>query len=415
MKMQVEAIRADFPILQRQVAGGKPLVYLDNAATSQKPSCVVEAVAAYYRETNANVHRGMHALAEEATAAYEAGRAAVARFLGAPEARGVIFTRGTTEAINLVAQSWGGANLKPGDEILLSVMEHHSNIVPWQLVAARTGAVVKALPLTASGELDMEKLPEMLTERVKMLSVTQISNALGTVNPVRELVAAAKAAGARVLIDGAQSAPHVPVSFAEMGCDFFVCSAHKMCGPTGIGALIAAPEMLETMPPYQGGGEMIDQVSFAGSTWADLPYKFEAGTPNIAGAVGWGAAIAYLEKIGMAAIEARVQALVADAAARLAAEPGVVLTAHPAQRGGAVSFWLDDIHPHDVAQLVDQAGVAIRAGHVCCQPLMQHLGKPAINRASYHFYNTESETTALLEALRAVRKLFGYPVSAIKK
>lgn len=405
------SIRDDFPVLTRAVHGNRPLVYLDNAATSQKPVQVIEAVAAYYRQTNANVHRGMHALAEEATAAYEAARRAVGAFLGAPDAAGVVFTRGTTESINLVAQSWGGAFLRPGDEILISVMEHHSNIVPWQLIAQRTGAVVKAVPLTAEGDLDLAALDALLSERTKLVSITHVSNALGTVNPVEAVISRAKAAGARVLIDGAQSAPHLPVDVKALGCDFFVCSGHKMCGPTGIGALIASEALLEAMPPFLGGGEMIDRVTIEGSTWADLPYKFEAGTPNIAGAVGWGAAIAYLEGLGMEAVESRVNELVADAAARLEAEPGITLTAHPRERGGAVSFWVDDIHPHDVAQLVDQSGVAIRAGHVCCQPLMDHLGHPALNRASYAFYNTEEDTDRLIEALRTTRKLFGHGVS----
>ncbi len=402
------AIRDDFPVLSRKVHGDRPLVYLDNAATSQKPEAVIEAVAGYYRRTNSNVHRGMHALAEEATGDYEAARRAVADFLGAPDPSGVIFTRGTTESINLVAQSWGGANLGPGDEILISVMEHHSNIVPWQLIAQRTGAVVRAVPLTPEGDLDLEAMDRLLSERTKLVSITQVSNALGTVNPVETVIAKAKAVGARVLIDGAQSAPHMPVDVKGLGCDFFACSAHKMCGPTGIGALIAPAELLETVPPFLGGGEMIDQVTIEASTWADLPYKFEAGTPNIAGAVGWGAAVAYLKALGMEAVERRVHELVEDAARRLEAEPAVTLTAHPRERGGAVSFWLEDIHPHDVAQLVDQSGVAIRAGHVCCQPLMKHLGHPAINRASYSFYNTEADTTCLIEALRTTRKLFGY-------
>jgi len=407
-RVNFEAIADDFPVLSRKVHGDRDLVYLDNAATAQKPACVIEAVSRYYRETNANVHRGMHALAEEATAAYESARRDLAAFLGAPDPRGVIFTRGATEGINLVARSWAEEELGPGDVILISVMEHHSNIVPWQLAARKCGATVKAIPLTPSGDLDFESLDSLLTEKVKLLAVTQISNALGTVNPVDLLIARARAVGAKVLIDGAQSAPHVPLNVKELGCDFFVCSAHKMCGPTGIGALVADTALLDAMPPFLGGGEMIDQVTLESSTWADLPYKFEAGTPNIAGAVGWGEALRYLNELGMEAVSDRVHALVADAAARLAAEPGVTLTAHPRERGGAVSFWLDDIHPHDVAQLVDQTGVAIRAGHVCCQPLMKHLGHPAINRASYHFYNREEDTTRLLEALRTVRKIFGY-------
>ena len=400
--------RSDFPVLSRKVHGDRSLVYLDNAATSQKPARVIDAVSRYYRETNANVHRGMHALAEDATAAYEDARRHLARFLGAPDPAGVIFTRGTTESINLVARAWAEERLSPGDEILISVMEHHSNIVPWQLAARKCGAVLKAIPLTPAGELDLDTLGGLLGERTKLLAITHVSNALGTVNPVSDLVRLAKANGARVLVDGAQSAPHMPVNVSELGCDFFVCSAHKMCGPTGMGALVADPELLERMPPFLGGGEMIDQVSIESSTWADLPYKFEAGTPHIAGAIGWDAALDYLDEIGMETVEALTHEVVSDAVARLSEEPGVTLTAMPAHRGGAVSFWLDDIHPHDVAQLVDQSGVAIRAGHVCCQPLMKHLGHAAINRASYHFYNTPEDTTRLIEALRTTRKIFGY-------
>ncbi|MGA0333353.1 MAG: aminotransferase class V-fold PLP-dependent enzyme [Kiritimatiellia bacterium] len=403
---ETEKIRRDFPILERRVHGDLSLVYLDNAATSQKPRCVLDSLASYYSECNANVHRGMHALAEEATAAYESARQRIGAFFGAEDARGVLFTRGTTEAINLVAQSWG-SSLYPGDEILISVMEHHSNIVPWQLLAQRTGITVKAIPLTNKGELDLEAFSGLLTERTRLVSVTHISNALGTVNPVKEIIQEAKKHGARVLLDGAQSAPHLKINLKDLGCDFFVCSAHKMCGPTGIGALIASPELLDAMPPWQGGGEMIDQVTIESSTWADLPYKFEAGTPNIAGAIAWARAVEYLEELDMDRIACTLHSLVNDAAERLEAEPGVTLTAHPAERGGAVSFWVDGIHPHDVAQLVDQSGVAIRAGHVCCQPLMKHLGQPAINRASYHFYNTPEETTRLLEAIRTTRKIFG--------
>lgn len=404
---EIGDIRRDFPVLERRVHGDVPLVYLDNAATSQKPSSVIQCEADYYKKMNANVHRGMHSLAEEATAAYEETRLQLASFFNAPDLKGVIFTQGTTEAINLVASSWCEKNLKPGDEILISVMEHHSNIVPWQLAAARIGATIKAVSLTSSGELDLESLEELLSPKTKLLAFTQVSNALGTVNPAKEIIGKAKQVGATVLLDGAQSAPHMPVDVQDLGCDFFVCSAHKMCGPTGIGALVSTPELLDKMEPYQGGGEMIDRVTISKSTWADLPYKFEAGTPNIAGAVAWGEALRYLNGLGLHRIEASLKVLTDDAEKRLAAEEGITLTAHPAERGAAVSFWVDGIHPHDVAQLVDQSGVAIRAGHVCCQPLMDHLGHPAINRASFAFYNTKEETTRLLEALRTTRKIFG--------
>ncbi len=403
---ELSRIRADFPILQRQLPSGSPLVYLDNAATSQKPQQVLDRIQHYYRENNANVHRGMHTLAEEATADYESARQALADFVDAPGPTSVVFTRGTTEAINLVAQSWALSELQPGDEIVISVMEHHSNIVPWQLAAQRCGAHVKAIPLTPSGELDLDSLPSLLTERCKLLAITQVSNALGTVNPVETLIQAAKDVGARVLIDAAQSAPHMPLSFRELGCDFLACSAHKMCGPTGIGALIASPELLETMPPWQGGGEMIDQVSIESSTYAELPYKFEAGTPNIAGAIAWKAALEYMQALGMDRIAASTHALSDHYAKQLEAVPEITLCAHPSIRGGAISFWFADVHPHDVAQILDQSGVAIRAGHVCCQPLMKHLGHPAINRASVHFYNSEAEVEALIQGLDIVRKLF---------
>ena len=404
---ELAEIRAQFPVLTRKVHGDQSLVYLDNAATSQKPRSVIDTEASYYQQMNANVHRGMHALAEEATEAYEGARSTLAGFLGVADPRGVIFTRGTTEAINLVAQTWGATQLHAGDEILITVLEHHSNIVPWQLVAQQRGATVKAVPLTPEGEVDLEAYASMLSEKTRMVAFSHISNALGTVNPAKDMIRMAKDAGAAVLVDGAQSAPHTPIAFDELGCDFFACSAHKMCGPTGIGALVSTAEMLDSLPPYQGGGEMIDRVTIAASTWADLPYKFEAGTPNIVGAVAWGEALRYLEGLGLDRIEATLKVLTDDAAARLDAEEGITLTAHPRERGAAVSFWVDGIHPHDVAQLVDQSGVAIRAGHVCCQPLMDHFGQPAINRASYAFYNTIDETTRLLEALRATRKIFG--------
>ena len=404
---EFQRIRADFPTLARKVHGETPLVYLDNGATSQKPQCVIDAVSAYYRDSNANVHRGMHALAEEATAAYENARKRVASFFNAPSASGVLFTRGTTESLNLIASSWGGKHLGPGDEILISIMEHHSNIVPWQLVAQRTGAVLKAIPITESGDLNLSAFDELLTERTKILSITHVSNALGTINPVKGLIAKAKALGVTTVLDGAQSAPHETVDVQDLGCDFYACSAHKMCGPTGIGTLIASETLLDAMPPFLGGGEMIDRVTIEGSTWADLPYKFEAGTPNMAGAIGWGAALDYLDELGMDRIQAAVDRVVQDAVTKLDAEEGVKLTAHPLERGGAVSFWLGEIHPHDVAQLVDQSGVAIRAGHVCCQPLMDALGCAAINRASYHFYNSTEDTDRLIEALRVTRKIFG--------
>jgi cysteine desulfurase/selenocysteine lyase len=407
LKYDVEAIRADFPILQRRV-NGHPLVYLDNAATSQKPRQVIDALVHYYEFTNANVHRGLHTLAEEATEAYESARAKVARFIGA-EPESVVFTRNATEAINLVAYAWGLANLKSGDRIVLTEMEHHSNIVPWQLIARLTGAQLHYVPFTPEGELDMEALDNALRQEPKMVAIVHVSNVLGTVNPVEEITRKAHAVGAKVLIDGAQAVPHKPVDVTRIGCDFYAFSGHKMLAPTGIGALYARRELLEEMPPFLGGGSMIRRVTHEFSTWADIPTKFEAGTPNIADAIGFGAAVDYLQHVGMEAIRQHEQRLTAEALRLLEAEEDIVVYGprDPQRRCGLVSFNFKHVHPHDVAQVLDARGIAIRAGHHCCQIIMRRLDVTATARASFYLYNTIEEIHTLVEALDDVRKVFG--------
>ena len=407
LKYDVEAIRADFPILQRRV-NGHPLVYLDNAATSQKPRQVIDALVRYYEFTNANVHRGLHTLAEEATEAYESARAKVARFIGA-EPESVVFTRNATEAINLVAYAWGLANLKSGDRIVLTEMEHHSNIVPWQLIARLTGAQLHYVPFTPEGELDMEALDNALRQEPKLVAIVHVSNVLGTVNPVEEITRKAHAVGAKVLIDGAQAVPHKPVDVTRIGCDFYAFSGHKMLAPTGIGALYARRELLEEMPPFMGGGSMIRRVTHEFSTWADIPTKFEAGTPNIADAIGFGAAVDYLQHIGIEAIQQHEQRLTAEALRLLEAEEDIVVYGprDPQRRCGLVSFNFKHVHPHDVAQVLDARGIAIRAGHHCCQIIMRRLDVTATARASFYLYNTIEEIHTFVEALDDVRKVFG--------
>lgn len=400
------ALRADFPILSQRVRDGRPLVYLDNAATTQKPNAVIEAVDGYYREINANVHRAIHRLAELATEAYEDARRKIASFIRAPDERGVIYTRGTTEAINLVAHAWGDRHVRAGDEILLSEMEHHSNLVPWQMLALRTGAVLRFIPVTDAGELDCTQLPTLLSPRVKLVAVTQMSNVLGTINPVGEIVRAAHAVGARVLMDAAQSVPHLPVDFTGVGCDFMAFSGHKMCGPTGIGVLVAKPELLDGMDPFLGGGEMINRVTLEQSTWAEPPHKFEAGTPNISGAIGLGAAVDYLTSVGMDAIHRYETQLTRYAIDALGAVPGLSIHGRAVERGGAISFSLEGVHPHDVAHFVDRDGIAIRAGHMCAQPLMKKRGVNALSRASLYFYNTREEIDALVKSLQSVQEFF---------
>ena len=399
--------RRDFPVLDQQVHG-HPLVYLDNAATTQKPLAVIEALERYYRTDNANVHRGIHELSNRATAAFEAARRRAARFLNAARPEEIVFTRGTTEAINLVAHTWGAAHLRPGDVILLTEMEHHSNLVPWQLVAQRTGAELAFIPVTGDdGLLDLSGLDDLLTPRVKLFACTHISNTLGTVNPVEELCARARRVGAVTLVDAAQSAGHRPVDVRALGCDFLACSGHKLCGPTGIGLLYGRHELLEAMPPWQGGGEMISNVEFHRSEWNEVPYKFEAGTPNIAGAIGLHAAMDYLDALGRERIFAHDQELAAYAAEQLRALGGVRLFGPPTGRSGVVSFLLDDVHAHDLVTVADQFGVALRGGHHCNQPLMRKLGVPSTARASFYFYNTPAEVDRLLEVLREIRRFFG--------
>jgi len=404
----VEALRRAFPALNQEV-NGKPLAYLDNAATSQKPEAVLDVVERYYRLDNANVHRGIHELSRRATVAYEDARARVADWLGASEASEVIWTRGTTEAINLVAASWGMDQVGEGDEILLTTMEHHSNIVPWQLLAQRKGATLKYLEMDEEGRLRLEDLEELLTPRTRLVGVTHISNALGTVNPVKTIVEAAQARGARVLVDGAQAVPHRKVDVGELGCDFYVFSSHKMCGPTGIGALWARKEILEEMSPYQGGGEMISVVERDHSTWAKVPHKFEAGTPNIAGAVGTAAAVDFMEGAGYDNIRKHETELLAYALEKMRALPDVTIYGpeDPRERSGAISFGLGDAHPHDIATILDSEGVAIRAGHHCAQLVMRHLGLSATTRASFALYNTPDDVDRLVDGLRVVQGIFG--------
>lgn len=405
-RLDVESIRADFPILHQTVYGGKPLTYLDSAATSQTPRPVIQALTDYYEKTNANVHRALHYLGEQATAQYEGARAKMARWIGAPAPQNVIFTRGTTESINLVARSWSEAHLRPGDEILVTAMEHHSNLVPWQLACARHGATLQMVPITASGELDLDAFAELLSDRTRMVAVTHMSNVLGTINPVADLCDQAHRVGATVLVDAAQSVPHMAVNVQELKADFVAFSAHKMCGPTGVGVLYAAPDALAGLPPFLGGGEMILRVGDTESSWAELPYKYEAGTPNIADVIALGAAVDYLDGIGMARIHECEQQLTAYLIERLDELCGVRVFGRAPRRGGAVSFEVDGIHPHDLSQYVDQQGVAIRAGHLCAQPLMRRLGVPAVSRASLYLYNTPAEIDRLLQAIVAARKFF---------
>ncbi len=404
--LDVEAIRADFPILHRKVHG-KPLIYLDNAASSQKPRQVLETLDRYYRELNANVHRGVHYLSEEATRQYEAARARVARFVNARSDKEIIWTRNATEAINLVAYSWGMANLKPGDEILVTEMEHHSNLVPWQLIAERTGATLRHLPVDDRGYLRLDLLDTLLTERTKLFAFTAMSNVLGTINPVRDLVEAAHSVGALALVDGAQSVPHLPVDVQALGCDFLAFSGHKMCGPTGIGVLYGRRELLEEMPPFLGGGDMIREVHLDHSLWNQLPWKFEAGTPAIAQAIGLGAAVDYLSGLGMEQVQAHEQALVRYAMERLQAVEGLrILGPAPEDRGGVVAFTLGDVHPHDIAAVLDSEGIAVRAGHHCAQPLHERYGLIATARASFYIYNTPEEIDRLAEGLERVKEVF---------
>jgi cysteine desulfurase/selenocysteine lyase len=405
-RLDVETVRRDFPILATTMHG-RPLVYLDSAASSQKPRVVLDAEREFYETTNANIHRGVYALSAEATRRYDVAREKLAAYLGAAHAHEVIFTRGTTESINLVAQSWARPRLKPGDEILLTEMEHHSNIVPWQLVAEQTGAIVRAAPITDRGELDLERFASLVTDRTKIVAVAHVSNALGTINPVRRIADLAHAAGAVLVVDGAQAAPHLPVDVEALGADFYALSSHKMLGPTGVGVLYGRESLLDAMPPYQGGGDMINTVTFSGSTWAPLPAKFEAGTPNIAGAVGFGAAVDYIEQIGRDRIAEHEHALLAHATDRVTEVPGLRIIGTAPIKASVLSFVMEGIHPHDIGTILDSEGVCIRAGHHCAQPLMKRMGVPATARASFAVYNTEREADALVAALHKARELFG--------
>ena len=401
------SLRKDFPILDQKVHG-KPLIYFDNAATSQKPRAVIDALVHYYEHDNSNVHRGIHELSNRATAGFEAARVRAAKFINAKSSDEIIFTRGTTEGINLIAATWGAANLKSGDVILLTEMEHHSNIVPWQLLAQRTGAKLAYIPVTGDeGILDLSQLDSLLTSRVKLLSMVHISNSMGTVNTVAEICARAKKLGITTLVDGAQSAGHMPIDVQAIGCDFFAFSGHKICGPTGIGVLWGRQELLDAMPPYQGGGEMILTVGYQKTEFKKAPHRFEAGTPDISGPIGLHAAMDYLDAIGRENIWKHDQELANYAYDQLAKLKGIRLFGPKAGRAGLVSFLLNDIHAHDVVTLADQAGVALRGGHHCTQPLMHKLGVESTARASFYFYNTEDEVDQFVEVIREIQKFFG--------
>ncbi|MBI3002564.1 MAG: cysteine desulfurase [candidate division NC10 bacterium] len=401
----VERVRQDFPIL-RERAHGKPLVYLDNAATSQKPQVVIDTLTRYYRAENANIHRGIHYLSERATEAYERARAAVGRFLNAAEPREIVFVRSTTEAVNLVAQSYARPRLQPGDEVVISAMEHHSNIVPWQIVCEQTGAVLRVVPINDAGELVLEEYERLLGPRTRFVAMVHVSNALGTITPVRRIVELAHGRGVPVLLDGAQAAPRLPVDVRALDCDFYAFSGHKAYGPTGIGVLYGKAPLLEAMPPYQGGGDMILSVSFEKTLYNVIPFKFEAGTPHIAGGIGLGAAIGYLTGIGLERIAAYEHGLLAYATERVGAVPGIRLIGTAKEKTGILSFVVKGVHAHDVGTILDQEGIAIRTGHHCAQPVLQRFGVPATARASLAFYNTRAEIDALVAGLHKVRETF---------
>ena len=407
MTLDVAKIRKDFPILERKVHG-VPLVYLDNAATSQKPRQVIDTLVHYYENYNANIHRAVHTLGEEATAAYEGAREKVRAFINAPSAESVIFTRNTTEAINLVAYSWGRANISEGDEILLTQMEHHSNLIPWQQLAKEKGATVRYVPVTPQGTLELNGLENLFDARTKMMALPHVSNSLGTINPVDKISAEARRRGVMLLVDGAQGAPHLPIDVQAIGADFYAFSSHKMLGPTGVGVLYGRKELLEEMDPFLGGGEMIRKVTFEGATWNDLPWKFEAGTPNIADVIAFGTAIDYLSDLGMDNVREHETEITAYALDRMASIPDIILYGPPdaAQRGGVVSFNFPDLHPHDIGTVLDTHGVAIRSGHHCTQPLMRCLGISGTARASFYVYNTPQEVDALVDAVKGAVAFF---------
>jgi len=406
--VNVMRIREDFPVLRRTV-NGKPLVYFDNAATSQKPKAVIETLNRYYSHYNANIHRGIHKLAEEATLAHEEAREKIAKFINAASAEEIIFVRNATEAVNLVAYSWGRANVRKGDKIVLTIMEHHSNIVPWQLLAQEKGAKIDFIKIDEQGLLRQDEIIELIDERTKIVCVTHASNVLGTVNPVRDIARRAHKFGALCLVDAAQSVPHIPVDVREIDCEFMAISGHKMMGPTGIGVLFGKREILEKMPPFMGGGEMIREVHTTGADWKDLPYKFEAGTPNIAGAIGLGAAVDYLKAVGMRNVLDHEKEITDYALKQLSKIQGLVVYGprDVSKRVGVISFNLGDIHAHDLASILDEEGVAIRSGHHCAQPLMEFLNVPATSRASFYIYNTKEEVDVFTDALEKARKIFG--------
>ncbi len=401
----VERIREDFPVLHQEV-NGHPLVYLDNAATSQKPQCVIDALVDYYSTENSNVHRGVHTLSQRATDDYEAARSKVRRFINAAEDHELIYVRGTTEGINLVAQTYGRQNIGDGDEIIISGMEHHSNIVPWQILAQETGAVLKVVPFNDDGELLLDEYEKLLSPRTRLVSIVHQSNAMGTINPMEAIIEMAHARGIPVLVDGAQSIPHIPVDVRQLDCDFFAFSGHKLYGPTGIGILYGKAELLEQMPPYQAGGEMIRSVTFEKTLYNILPHKFEAGTPNIAGSIGLGAAVDYVESIGMERIAAYEKELLDYGTGRLSRIEGLKLIGTAKEKGGILSFTLGDIHPHDIGTILDSQGIAIRTGHHCAQPVMQRFAIPATARASLAFYNTPAEIDALVKGIDRVLEVF---------
>ena len=402
----VQRIRADFPILQQQI-NGRPLAYLDNGASTQRPQAVLDAVNYYETHLHSNVHRGVHTLSQLATDAFEAARERVRRYINAASTREIVFVRGTTEAINLVAQSWGRSTLQAGDEIVISALEHHANIVPWQMACAATGAQLRVAPIEADGSLNFEQYLALLSPRTRLVAMTHVSNVMGTVLPVQQIVAAARERGILTLLDGAQAVAHEPVDVRAIECDFYAFSSHKLYGPTGIGVLYGREALLQAMPPWQGGGDMIRTVSYHSSTWNDLPYKFEAGTPHISGAVGLAAAMDYLEGLGLSQVAAHEAALLAQATVALAAIEGIQIQGSAAHKGGIVSFTLAGVHPHDLGTILDHEGVAIRAGHHCAMPLMDLLGLPATARASFGCYNTAAEVDQLVRAVVRAREVFG--------
>ena len=405
-RFDVQRVRAQFPILAQKVYN-KPLVYLDSAATSQKPQAVLDEIDRYYREYNANVHRGIHQLSDTATAAFERTRVKAARFINASDARGIVFVRGTTEAVNLVAQSYGRTNLKPGDEVLISTMEHHSNIVPWQLVCEQTGTKLRVMKINDHGEIILDEAAKLLTSKTKIVSIGHISNALGTINPIKEIIDLAHERGARVMIDGAQAAPHLKIDVQDLDCDFYAFSGHKMFGPTGIGVMYGKPELLDAMPPYHGGGEMIKNVTFEKTTYNDLPYKFEAGTPHIEGVIGLGAAIDWMNELDWKAVDVHEHDLLEYGTQRLQEIPGLRMIGTAARKASILSFIIDKQHPYEVGQILDHEGIAIRTGHHCAQPVMERFGVPATCRASLALYNTREEIDALIDGLHKAARMLG--------